>query len=70
MTKTIITLVLDEDDNRDFQAEIARRQAESRIADPDDPRRTVPNLPEGDSNLLGAMVGEIIRDLNATVWKY
>lgn len=54
----IITLQLDEDDYRDLQKEFAIRQLR-RDADGI-------NLPDGESNLPGAMIGEIVRDL----WDY
>lgn len=50
-----ITLELDEDDWDSIQGEIARRQA----------RRDEhgPLLPEGESNMVGAMLAEAVRDL-------
>jgi hypothetical protein len=61
MTRTL-TLILDELDHITIQKEIAHRQARSRAIDPDGP--TI--LPDGDSNLAGAIVAEIVRDL----WEY
>lgn len=49
-----ITLVVDDDDFRDIQKEFTIRQAQRRV------------LPDGESELAGAMVGEIVRDL----WEY
>ena len=51
----IITLKLDEDDWNVVQSEFARQQA---FRDDEGPI-----LPEGDSNLPGAMVAEAIRNL-------
>ena len=55
-----IILVLDEDDWNAIQAEFAERQSFRRD---DGQGGTEPMLPEGESNLAGAMVGEIVRDL-------
>ena len=52
-TTFTMTLVLDEDDYRDIQAEIALRQARGGAA----------MLPDGDSNLAGAYIAEAVRDL-------
>ncbi len=46
-----IILYCDEDDYAAIQEEFARRQAQGR------------DLPDGESCLRGAMVGEIVRDL-------
>lgn len=51
-----ITLELDEDDWNTIQSELARRQSH-RGADG-------PSLPDGESNMNGAMIAEAIRDLN------
>lgn len=56
MTRQII-LEVDDDDFRDIQKEFARRQ--KRIAKGFE-------LPDGESCLRGAIVGEIVRDL----WEY
>lgn len=58
MTRQII-LVLDEEDDQTIQSEIARRQAASRRIDPASP--TI--LPSGQSNLIGAIFAECVRDL-------
>lgn len=60
MPKREILLVLDEEDWDTIQSEFARRQA-SRIYDGEG--GTQPNLPEGESNDAGAMVAEMVRDL-------
>lgn len=52
-------LLLDEDDFDAIQAEITLRQVRSRRIDPTGP--TI--LPEGDSNLAGAILAECCRDL-------
>lgn len=52
-----ILLKLDEDDWDTIQSELAHRQARCRDADG-------VILPEGDSNLPGAIIAECIRDLN------
>lgn len=57
MAKHKIELIVDDDDYRDIQKEFAERQAH--ISQGFD-------LPEGESDLRGAMVGEIVRDL----WEY
>ena len=49
-----LTIELDEDDYRDLNREIAFRQ---RIGRP---------LPEGESDRIGGIIGEIVRDL----WEY
>lgn len=49
-----ITLIVDDDDYRDIMREIAFRQ---RVRRP---------LPDSESDTLGSMVGEIVRDL----WEY
>ena len=49
-----LEIELDEDDFRDLQKEFSKRQA----------RRQ--KLPEGKSDIRGAMIGEIVRDL----WDY
>jgi hypothetical protein len=51
-----ITLTLDEADWNAVQAEFARRQA---FRD-----KQGNTLPDGDSNLAGAMVAEVVRDLD------
>ncbi|WP_152051588.1 hypothetical protein [Tautonia marina] len=56
----IMTLELDEDDYRIIQAEIACRQRRSREAFPGEPTL----LPEGESSLAGAILAEVIRDLD------
>ncbi len=48
-------LVLDEDDFRDIQAEITRRQLNGR-----DDKGII--LPDGESNLAGAVIAEVCRD--------
>lgn len=50
-----IELILDDDDFRTLQAEIMLRQVQG---------EGEPILPEGDSNLYGAIIAEVIRDLN------
>lgn len=55
-----MTLVLDDADFDAIQAEIAHRQARSRRVDPAGP--TI--LPDGESNLAGAILAECIRDLD------
>lgn len=55
-----IDLILDDDDFDAIQAEITHRQVRSRAIDPDGP--TI--LPDGDSNLAGAILAEVVRDLN------
>lgn len=59
-----MTFTVDELDYATIQKEIARRQSGTRMTDPNDPSRTVPCLPDGDSDMIGAMIAEIIRDLN------
>jgi hypothetical protein len=61
-----VELLMDDDDYRDLQKEITHRQSRLRMPDPDRPGRTVVFLPEGESDLAGAIVGEIVRDL----WDY
>jgi hypothetical protein len=51
MANRTLVLNLDEEDYATIQQEIAMRQAQDR------------NLPDGDSNLAGAMLAECIRDL-------
>jgi hypothetical protein len=58
-TRTI-TLVLDDLDYDLIQSEFTHRQVRSRTIDPTG--ETI--VPEGDSNLAGALVAEIVRDLN------
>jgi hypothetical protein len=58
-TRTI-TLVLDDLDYDLIQAEFSHRQVRSRTIDPTG--ETI--VPEGDSNLAGALVAEIVRDLH------
>lgn len=55
-----IELILDDLDFDTIQAEIAHRQVRSRAIAPDSP--TI--LPDGDSNLAGAIMAEVVRDLN------
>ena len=55
-----ILLICDEDDWDAIQAEFARRQAH-RMDDGNG--GTQPILPDGESNLAGAIVGEMARDL-------
>lgn len=50
-----ITLELDEDDWDTIQGEIARRQSRR--------DKHGPLLPDGDSNMIGAMLAEAVRDL-------
>jgi hypothetical protein len=57
MPNRTMTLSLDEDDWEAIQAEIARRQAASHAAYGE----TL--LPEGDSCLAGALIAEMVRDL-------
>jgi hypothetical protein len=54
-----IELILDDDDFNTIQAEITHRQVRSRAIAPDSP--TI--LPDGDSNLAGAILAECCRDL-------
>jgi hypothetical protein len=54
-----LTLTLDEDDFATLNAEIALRQARSRLVDPAGPTL----MPEGDSCLSGALLAEAVRDL-------
>ena len=61
MPKREIVLILDEDDWDTIQNEFAQRQAD-RMDDGEGGTR--PILPEGESNDAGAMVAEIIRDLD------
>jgi hypothetical protein len=63
MAKRTITLVLDELDYDAIQNEFAKMQA---IRDEDGPL-----LPDGESNLEGGMVAEIVRELNAyrSIWE-
>ena len=59
MTLKKMILELDEDDYRDIQAEITRRQVNSRKF------LVVPLtelLPDGESNLAGAVLAEVVRD--------
>ncbi len=56
---TLITLALDEDDSRDINQAIATYQRSNRW--PTDRGGGV-LLPEGDSDLRGAILGEICRD--------
>ena len=49
-----MTFVVDEDDYSTIQAEIAKRQAEGRTG----------VLPEGESDLVGSHIAEMIRDLD------
>jgi hypothetical protein len=62
MTNRLV-LELDEDDYRDIQREITRRQVRSRVAlgEP-----LTESLPDGESNLAGAVLAEVVRDL----WEY
>lgn len=55
-----IELILDDDDFNAIQAEITHRQMRSRWDDAEG--GTV--LPEGESNLAGALLAEVIRDLD------
>lgn len=55
-----MSLVLDDDDFDTIQGEITHRQVRSRAIAPTSP--TI--LPDGDSNLAGALIAEVIRDLN------
>jgi hypothetical protein len=55
----VIELILDEADHDAVQREFAHRQAASRKVDPHGP--TI--LPDGTSNLAGALVAEMARDL-------
>ncbi len=55
-----MTLELDQLDFDTIQNEIAQRQSRSRRIDPDGP--TI--LPDGESCLAGAVIAEVIRDLN------
>lgn len=55
-----MTLELDEADYDAIQAEIARRQARSRAIDPGGPTL----LPDGESDLAGAILAECVRDLD------
>lgn len=55
-----LVLVLDAADHDAIQAELARRQAGSRAVDPDGPTL----VPEGESNLAGALLAECVRDLD------
>lgn len=55
-TRTLV-LELDDDDYDAIQREIAHRQARMR-----DARGTI--LPDGDSNLAGAIMAEVVRDLD------
>jgi hypothetical protein len=59
MTVYRMELILDEDDYRDLQKEFSLRQSRCRDADG-------VMLPEGESNLPGALIGEIVRGL----WDY
>lgn len=54
-----IELILDDLDFDTIQAEITHRQVRSRAIDPTGP--TI--LPDGDSNLAGAILAEVVRDL-------
>ena len=54
-----MTLILDQLDYDAIQEEIAHRQARSRAICPESP--TI--LPDGESNLAGAIVAEMVRDL-------
>ena len=58
-----ITLELDEDDWDSIQGEIARRQVNR---DKDGPL-----LPDGESNMVGAMLAEAVRDLQdyRAIWQ-
>ncbi len=58
-----ITLELDEDDWDSIQGEIARRQVNR---DKDGPL-----LPDGESNMVGAMLAEAVRDLQEyrAIWE-
>lgn len=58
MTQRSILLLLDELDYDTIQNELARRQA---VRFPDG---TGPIVPDGDSNLAGAMLAEAIRDID------
>ena len=53
-----LEIIMDEDDYRDLQKEFARRQARSQP------------LPEGESDIRGAMIGEIVRDLVEYRWMW
>ena len=55
-----IELILDDLDFDTIQAEITHRQVRSRSIAPDSP--TI--LPDGDSNFAGAIMAEVVRDLN------
>lgn len=55
-----MTITLDEDDWDAVQTEIAERQRQSRVLWPGEP--TV--MPDGDSDLVGAIFAECVRDLN------
>ncbi len=54
-----IILDLDEQDWDTIQAEFSRRQGGLRMSD-----GTLVSVPDGESNLAGAMLAEIVRDLN------
>lgn len=60
-------LLLDDLDFDTIQAEIAHRQARSRLIAPNSP--TI--LPDGESNLAGAIIAECVRDLAEyrTLWE-
>lgn len=53
-------LLLDDEDFDAIQAEITRRQMLSRRIDPTGPTL----VPEGTSNLAGAILAEVVRDLD------
>lgn len=59
----VMTFTVDELDYAAIQREIAQRQVRSRMPDPENPGRTIPCLPEGDSDLEGAVIAEMARDL-------
>ena len=58
-TRTMV-LELDEEDFATIQGEIAKRQAASRQIAPNE--STI--IPDGDSNLAGSLVAEMVRDLD------
>lgn len=60
MTQRQLVLLLDEADYDTIQAELARRQQRSRWQD----AAGGVILPEGESNLAGALLAEAVRDLD------
>lgn len=63
MALRTITFVLDDDDHAAFQKQVAYYQTRYRVKN-EETGKTEPLLPEGDSDLLGAIVGEAMRDLD------